>query len=122
MRKITIEIDGLPKCTSNANLNWKARWVEAKKWKRIISNHVILNRLRPGYPLKKVHIRFTRFAHGKRPDDDNLLIGFKACRDALVESGLIADDSPDVVLKAEYFWEPAKPKQGKIRIEIEEIE
>lgn len=120
MYLLELEIEGLPKFTSNANQHWKARWLEAKKWKKLVTTKIHFKN-KPESPLEKARLTLTRFAHGRKPDADNLRSSFKHVIDALVESGVLADDRPDVIGEPAVFHEPAKPGQGKIRIVVEGV-
>jgi Holliday junction resolvase RusA-like endonuclease len=73
----------------------------------------------PKRPLDRVRVVFTRFS-SVEPDDDGLVHGFKPIRDALVQWGVVVDDKRKN-LAAEYRWEKAPPKHGKVRVEIEEL-
>lgn len=85
-------------------------------------NHLVLNRLIPKTPIRKAKLTCTRYAFGKVPDFENLASSFKHAIDCLAESKVIIDDNQSVIGQPTYIHAPAKPKQGKIRIEIEEIE
>lgn len=117
---LEIRIDGLPKTTGNANQHWKSRWLESKKWKKIVYAHIPFH-LRPFEPLKKALVTLTRFAHGREPDSDNLRISFKHITDGLVEAGIIIDDNPNVIGMPIVVWKTAPPKKGYITIKVEEI-
>ncbi|CAK0739439.1 crossover junction endodeoxyribonuclease RusA [Azospirillaceae bacterium] len=119
--RIELEIQGLPKITTNANRNWKGRWAEAKRWLRIIETAIIVKRLKPVEPIKKAKVTLTRFAFGRRPDQDNLVASFKHVLDGLVKAGVIIDDSYDIIGAPEIDWASAKPKQGRIKIIVEEV-
>lgn len=119
--RLCIDINGLPKFTTNANSHWKARWVESKKWKREVGERIVYGRLGPDEPLKHARLILTRYAYGRRPDSDNLRSSFKHILDGLVEARVLIDDSPDVIGEPEVRWLPAKAKQGKIRIEVLEV-
>lgn len=63
----------------------------------------------------------TRFyKKGKRPfDTGNLIGGFKPTIDALVETGLLRDDSPQW-LQAWYFQKPSPTGKDVVELVIEE--
>jgi len=90
---------------------------ERKKWRNLIYKAAIWNR--PQYPIKNAKATLTRHS-SRQPDYDGLVISFKHVVDSLIFNKIIEDDSPSC-FKAEYLWERAKPKQGKISIRIEEV-
>ena len=118
---IKFSLPGLPKVTTNANSNWKARWVEAKKWKRAVENTLVYGQLVPKEPFTKATLTLERFAFGRQPDADNLRSSFKHVVDALVKVGVIFDDSVDVIGEPVCIWHKAKPKQGMITVTVESI-
>lgn len=118
--RLEFTIEGLPKATSNANQHWKARWVEMRKWKRLVYAHINASQ-RPSEPLNKAKVSLYRFAHGKRPDQDNLRASFKHVVDALVESEVIKDDCFSVIGEPLVFWEKAPPRKGFIKVIVESL-
>jgi hypothetical protein len=78
-------------------------------------------RNRKGYKpeTRKMRVVFTRFSAGEL-DDDNLRGGFKPLRDALVELGVLVDDTSRW-LQAEYQQVKTKPGDRRTRIEIEAV-
>lgn len=119
--RMSFTLKGLPKVTTNANSSWKARWVESRKWKTAVEEKVVFNRLAPPTPLKRAHLILTRYAFGREPDRDNLRSSFKHVVDGLVKVGVLEDDSPSVIGEPEVYWEKAKPKQGKITVQVWEV-
>jgi Holliday junction resolvase RusA-like endonuclease len=115
--RLFLKIDGLPKILTNGGGNWRRAHFEKRKWKHLVHCNIYAP-ARPLEPLKKAKVTFTRHSF-TQPDFDNLAASFKACQDALVEAGIIVDDSPDV-LTATYCWNKAKPKRGFITIRLEE--
>lgn len=71
----------------------------------------------PPRPWKNARAIFTRFS-SSQPDDDGLIHGFKAVRDALKHYGVIVDDHPRCLV-SHYRWVKARKGEGKIRIEVE---
>jgi Holliday junction resolvase RusA-like endonuclease len=61
----------------------------------------------------------TRYST-RKPDQDNLTFSFKHVVDGLKLSGVIVDDNPDAIT-ATYLWQKAPPRQGKIKVVVEEI-
>lgn len=118
--KLDVIIPILPKTSSNANKNWRGRWAESVKIKRMVSDHLPL-RLRPESPLKKAKLTLTRYAHGRAPDFDGLVASFKHVVDALTICRIILDDNYEVIGMPKFIHKSAKPKKGFIRVEVEEI-
>ena len=80
----SIEIQGLPKIISNGPRgSWRGAWAEGNKWKRLIHEALILNKITLEQPLEKAHLRLTRFS-SIEPDPDGLVISFKHVIDGLV--------------------------------------
>lgn len=115
---IIVEIPGLPKMANGGHGHWKKAHFEKKKWKEWMGL-ALLGKL-PKKPYARIRCIFTRHS-ASEPDYDGLVHGFKACRDALVIYGLVEDDKTRNI-EAEYRWMKAKPKSGKITIEIFPIE
>ena len=119
---LDLEINGLPKMSLNANSSWRARYGEARKWKNLVVQYVVLGQRRPPEPLKKAKLILTRYAFGRKPDHDNLRASFKHVVDGLVEAGVLIDDSPDVIGEPIVRHESIGRKQGKIRIQVFALE
>jgi Holliday junction resolvase RusA-like endonuclease len=117
--RLFLSIEGLPMIITNGGGNWRRAHYEKRKWKQLVHAN-IHGPARPPEPLKRAKATFTRHS-SNQPDLDNLGASFKACQDALVEAGIIVDDSPDV-LTATYQWSKANPKKGFITIEVWEVE
>lgn len=98
--------------------SWRSGAAQKAKWKTAVARELV--GLAPNRPFELAHVLFVR-GSSKEPDDDNLSIGFKPLRDALVKYGFVVDDKPKN-LKATYRWEHASPKKGFVRIEFEGIE
>lgn len=75
---------------------------------------------RPASPLIQCEMILTRFST-RECDFDNLVASFKPVVDGLKDAGVILDDSSKVIVRREYRHRPAKPKQGKVRIEVIEV-
>ena len=125
---IAIEINTLPKTPNSigkASIWHSVR--ERKKWRQLLfrpqatmhRSPVILQGQIIPKPLKKAKLTLTRCS-SREPDLDNLYSSFKFVIDALKFNGFIEDDKPsNIDLKCK--WEKAKQKEGKIKIEIEEL-
>jgi Holliday junction resolvase RusA-like endonuclease len=118
--KVTIEIQDLPKTVNamgKASI-WYAQ-AERKKWRNEVMAAVVQKpyQEREHLPLKRAAVTLTRCSSSE-PDIDNLYASFKFVIDGLVHAGVIVDDKPSVIdLKC--AWRKAKPKEGKIIIQVE---
>lgn len=117
MFKLTFEIHALPKMANGSHGGWQAAAAQRKKWK-LLTAQQLMGRA-PTVPFQRLRAVFIRCS-SMEPDDDGLVHGFKPIRDALVQFGFVVDDKRKN-LDAIYRWEKAPAKQGKIRVEIEEI-
>lgn len=106
------------------NANGRAHFIvkakEAAKWKNLVVLSVGVSR-RPPEPLKKAKLVLTRFS-SVAPDFDGLVSGFKHIIDGLVLAKVIRDDKVITVGQPKYNWEQVGPGQGKIRVEVVEVE
>lgn len=75
----------------------------------------------PAAPLERARVTITRCST-REPDFDNLAQGGKFILDGLVKAGVLADDSPKVIGRPEYLWEPAPAAQGCVRVRVEEVD
>ena len=114
---LEFEIDGLPKTNPADNRHWRSVQRDKREWQASV--HLATVGKRPSEPLSKARATFTRFS-SVEPDDDNLRYSFKYIRDGLIKSGIIVDDAP-WYLEAEYLWEKAPPKKGKVRVRVEKL-
>ncbi len=113
------EIYGLPEMTNTlAYKHWTGRYKEAKKWKRLVIEQCLINRI-TGIRLEKAKLTLTRHSM-KEPDFDGLTSGFKHIIDGLVRAGTLEDDSRTVIGQPEYFWEKAPRGNGRVTIKIED--
>lgn len=116
---LEFEIMGLPKMPNSLlGSHWRTRSGHATKWAR----HVWVKTIgkRPKHPLLKAKITCTRFS-SVESDFDGLSGSFKSILDGLKKAGVITDDSPSVIGRPEYEWQKTKPKEGKIRVKVEEL-
>lgn len=111
-------IKGLPKM-SNQLLrgHWASKQGHARKWKKAVDD-VLKDRIKPPCPLISAVLTLTRHS-SSRPDFDGLVSSFKAVVDGLVESGVLADDSHEVIGVPTYIWEKASPGKGFISVRVE---
>ncbi len=73
----------------------------------------------PEEPLKRARIELTRFS-SIEPDFDGLVSSFKAILDAL-RGRVILDDRPSCIGSPLCKWEKTAPKQGRIKVIVEEV-
>jgi hypothetical protein len=114
---ITFEIHGLPKMANGGHGHWRADYAHKQMWRKMVG--IALYGQVPKVPFEKAKATFTRCSSSE-PDDDGLVHGFKATRDALKHFGVIVDDRPSC-LKSEYKWERAKRGAGKIKVSVEQL-
>ncbi len=117
--KMKIEIPGVPKLMSNRGGNWRAHSFERKKWRKRVNDWLMFES-KPEKPLKKAGIRLTRCT-SRASDFDNRVSAFKPCVDALVDRGILSDDSDNVIVERYYPFEKVANKESKIKIEVWEI-
>jgi len=109
-------LKGLPKASLNANSNWRVRWAHAKSVKRDVWRAVWPKR--PAEPLAKAKLRLERCS-SVRPDYDNLCASFKHVIDGLVEAGILAGDTHEIIGVPEYLWSKAAPSMGHVNVRVE---
>lgn len=117
-----MEFDDLP-MTPNQLLSrhWRIRHGEKAKWHRRIGLEVFKKKLMPPEPLAKAVLILTRYSSSDL-DYDGLVGSFKYCTDALISSGIIKDDKMSVIGMPVFGWVKCKKNEGKITIEVREIE
>jgi hypothetical protein len=113
--RLAVDIPGLPPLNSADNVHWRKRNRIKRQWKELTAAH-IPKRLRPPHPLRGALVILTR-ASSVTPDPDNLAQGFKHIQDALVDIGLIPDDSPEAAT-IRYGHLKVGKGNGFIRIEV----
>lgn len=117
--RLELLIHGLPPTTNGSHGHWRKAYGTKQKWKKATA-FAIAKQGKPKAPLLKAHCTFVRVSTTE-PDYDNLVISFKAVRDALVECGVLANDKPSNMPDVKYLWEKGKPKQGYIKVIVKEI-
>jgi hypothetical protein len=115
--RLEFELEGLPK-NQNARLHWRARHKENLLWKKAVWYGTLGKR--PLLPLPRARLTLTRIS-SVSPDSDNIVAGFKPIIDGLVESKILANDKWENIGMPEYRWEKGAPKQGRVRIVVEEV-
>ena len=114
IQSIVIELPVLPKMANGSHGSWRADYARKMRLRKMIG--LALYGKIPAEPWERAIAVFTRFS-ATQPDDDGLVHGFKAIRDALKHFEVIVDDHPRC-LTAVYRWEKAPKGKGKIRIEV----
>lgn len=115
---LDFRLKGLPPTTNGSHGHWRVAAKKRKKWRDAVK--LIASLRRPPAPLLRVKITLTRFS-SSQPDYDNLVISFKSVVDGLKDAGVISDDKDKVVVQRDYRWEKSSPRQGQIRIQVEEL-
>lgn len=118
---LEFQVPGLPRM-ANASGRSRGFWVinnERKLWKAAVAN-ALAGRKKPEFPLKRARVSCTRFS-SSAPDFDGLVAGFKPVIDALVDLGVLEDDSLKHIGVPHFEWKPAKPKQGCIAVTVTEV-
>lgn len=105
---LNVEIDELPDIQVS----------EYEKWSKVI--RILVAGKRPPAPLQKALITLTRYSK-RRPDAINLAGSFDSIIFGLCEAGVLSRDFFGRYSLPSYKWEPAPPREGKIKIEIKEI-
>lgn len=113
---LKIDLEGLPK-TVNAigRKHWAVKAKDIQTWKMDVL--VATMGLRPEKPLKRAHVRLTRFS-STCPDFDGLVSSFKCVLDALIDAKILEDDSYDHIGAPEYSWEKAPRGKGHVCVEV----
>ncbi len=115
---LDVEIEGLPEPVNKILwTHWTVKKKHTDMWKKKV--FVAIGQNKPVTPLKKAKLTLTRYS-SRESDFDGLVGSFKPITDALISCGVIEDDKPSVIGRPEYVWEKVKPKEGKIRIQVEE--
>lgn len=110
-------IQGLPATVNQlAYKHWRYRHKEATRWKSLVYQLCLVNRIQ-GLNLAKAQIELTRVS-ARECDFDNLAGSFKHVLDGLKAAQVIVDDRPSVIGSPTFIWEKGKQKDGKIRIRI----
>jgi crossover junction endodeoxyribonuclease RusA len=115
-----IELGHLPDPDLNPNkrLHW-AKLAKAKSIAKELAMGLVLEQGRPAIPYAKAHITVTWVAKDKRRRDiDNLFSACKPTLDALVQAGLIADDS---AFHVSYTLKYERGDKDNTILEVEEL-
>ena len=120
MYRLTFELDGLPPLLSQQRaMHWRRVKRISDQWRQMVGFK--LAGKMPTLPLERASVRYTRYSAAE-PDWDNLAASWKPIQDTLVKSGLLKDDNPRVIINVESNWEKIAPREGKIRVEVTELE
>lgn len=112
----TFEFPELPPLQPDQAPHWAIRARHRKRWHRFVAELVLVQRARPTAPLRHARVICTRYS-AVAPDADNLGYSFKPLVDGLVEAGVLADDSPDV-LEQELRWSRAPFGAGRVTMTV----
>lgn len=118
MYSIEFKLEGLPKRTNNSKSNWRARYAEACKWKRLVVLAVGFRK--PKTPLLRAHLTLTRVS-SVEPDYDGLVSSGKHVVDGLIAAEVIANDKMSNIGRPDYHWQKGKPGAGYIIVRVDEI-
>ena len=116
--QLDVSIPGLPPINSATAMHWRKRAKLRSHWKREVWYAVTGKK--PPTPLQRSRVVITRNS-AARPDPDNLTDTSKFLLDALVELGIIEDDSNEHI-ELEVLWEFAQQGKGFVRIQVDEVE
>jgi Holliday junction resolvase RusA-like endonuclease len=116
--RLEIELPGLPKNPNGSHGHWRTAHGIRKTWRNAAC--LVAKTKAPPLPLSKCRLECTRFSTSSS-DYDNLVASFKPLIDGLKDAGIIKDDNQNCIIERKYTCEKAKPKQGKVRIIVEEI-
>lgn len=102
--------------------HWAAKYSEAKKWKKAVFAEINFYRIHLEHlPWQKVKLICVRHSSNE-PDYDGLVSSFKHVIDGLVQGGIIQNDRPSNFASVQYLWQKAKPREGKITIQVERFD
>ncbi len=120
MYKLFLELPGLPKPVNRlTGEHWAVRFKNARMWKQAVMAATYGRR--PPVPLERARLTLTRISSCS-PDPDGLVSSFKAIIDGLIAAKILENDRAKNIGMPIYKWIKGKPKQGKVIIEVEEIE
>ena len=106
-----------PELNPNKRLHW-SKIAEAKRVAKEEAMALVYQQGKPTEPYAKAHITITWISKNKRRRDvDNLFASMKPYIDGLVASGLLVDDSADVV---SYALEYRLGDENSTRIDVEQ--
>jgi hypothetical protein len=98
--------------------HWIIKKREADKWKGLVAKAICAAGPSPVHlPVERAKLKLTRYS-SVEPDWDGMVAGFKHVIDGLVRAGVITNDRVSNIGQPHYAWEYAKPKQGRIRVEV----
>lgn len=118
--RLILDLEGLPKMAnhgSGASTHWRFAHSETMYWQTAVKLKVGI--LKPEKPLAKAKLTLIRYS-STEPDFDGLVRGFKAVVDGLVKAGVLENDRISNTGVWNCFWEKTGPKQGRIKIIVEE--
>ncbi len=116
--RIDIDVSAISQNKLKGRYSSAASWRYYSKKKEFMAALVSVTARVPKADSKR-RVTFTRVYDGREFDPDNLVSGFKGCRDVLTELGLIVDDNRKW-LEAHYSQE--KGDRDRVYFLIEEIQ
>jgi hypothetical protein len=118
----TIWIPELPEPQADV-MQRHARARYRKRWHRTVAEVVMVERVRPTWPLTDASIRLTRHCMPKRliKDYGNLVYSFKAPIDGLVRARVLADDSMTVLAVETYHQQEPDGRGEGIEMQLSEL-
>lgn len=117
--RITFEIPGLPEPTNRLNSMTLGQRIRRNEyWKQQV--WIAVGSKKPPAPLAHARLVLTRFS-STAPDPDGLVSSFKHIIDGLVVCKILLNDRVTNIGMPDYRWEKVSPKQGKIRVEVEQV-
>lgn len=117
--RLEIVLFGLPPTPNYRHGHWTKLMKSNAEWRKKGALSCMAQK-RPANPLTKAKLTCTRFST-RELDYDNLVSSFKPIIDGLKDAGVIVDDKSGVLVKREYLWARAAPKQGRVSVLVEEV-
>jgi len=118
MLLLHIQIPGLPKNTNSNQHGWQARRAEARKWKTLVMNSVVLAKYNHP-PLDKAKLTLIRHSSQSSGDFDGLVSSFKHVIDGLIDAKVLVNDRMSNIGAPEYRWCRAPRNKGFIEVIVE---
>lgn len=117
---IEIILTGLPEGPNvTKTWHWAKKAKKVKQWRVMAA--WMASKHRPKTPFSKIELSIIRFS-SQPMDADNAIASCKPLIDGLKDAKIIVDDNPNVIVKIHYEWQKASPKQGQIKLIVEEVE
>jgi len=121
MYSLEFTLPGLPMTRNQVqSKHWRARYADDMHWKELVATAVAGKE--PPEPLSLARLELTRYSSGAAMDLDNCYGSWKSVIDQLRISKIILSDTPAVVTELQCRHYKAKPREGYIKVRVEEIE